>query len=929
MKLQTRIILLLSVVLVMILIANVVFWTIDAKRTRHLIESKKNEKQELLNRSVALLEKSIQLFAYDYSYWDEMLMFSRQPDSEWAYVNLESTMSNFNVQAVWVFNAQDELIYAFQKVNDTTLASFPLKGQAFQYIKQQKYFCNFFTLTSSGLMEVFGAPIQPSSDIHRLTPPQGAFFVGRIWSPQFLKQLEEINNSHIKVSRDSIDFNTSDPSMIRSVFQARGWDGQTIAYIHSEFSYQTILEIQRLSRYQLWLLFGYGVILFFALLYFLRRWVIMPIRIMMKALNTNRPQPLLVEKNNALEFLQLSELINNFFIQKADLENIVRSRRSMEEALIQSEQDYRSLFDNAHDAMIVVDYDSLEILLVNAGACSFYVQSKNELTGKSYVNLWADRNALDQMLSELNRHPVCTGFEATHINGSGHSIQVEINACLVHYRKRPAVLCINRDIGERRNLQALQLSHAVLKRIRNIVLVANDEGRIIYANHSVKDILGYEPAEVLGDGWWNLTRPDRETREKEKEAIREVARGKMPVNERPYERWLRDRWNTMRCIVWVDALTSNRLVVGVGYDITERLMTQKALQESEQRYRFLFDHIPMALMMYSKTTGAILTVNQTATELFGYSSNQLLSMKLTDLIPSLDDNREMQPEDSNKTCLILHRRKDGTVLQMEIAIYDVSASNKPFGLVIGTDISLKLKSQDSDALLKTQKNKLSGIIEALEEERRRMASELHDSLGQLLSVVKRNLEIIGTRNLSEPEFSQMVTATTHIIDTAIAETKTIAYDLLPRTLQDFGLWTAVENLIQQLFRGTNVKVNYRVHGIDERLPYSSELALYRIVQEALNNILKHANASEVSVQFVGYPNTIILTIEDNGKGFDLNDALSTSTNASGMGLKSIHDRVAYLDGNVYIDSAPDKGTSIIIETPKPQVTHEQDNHPPR
>lgn len=213
-------------------------------------------------------------------------------------------------------------------------------------------------------------------------------------------------------------------------------------------------------------------------------------------------------------------------------------------------------------------------------------------------------------------------------------------------------------------------------------------------------------------------------------------------------------------------------------------------------------------------------------------------------------------------------------------------------------------------------------MQAQEEERRRIAVELHDSLGQLLTSIKLHIEVLQDSDIfSKTAEKDQMNEIRSLLDSAITEARNISYDLRPSILDDFGLLPALEVLCEKFSLRTGIKVLFRSHNLEARLMNQLETMLYRITQEALNNVQKHAAASEVNVQIIRTPTTINLVIEDNGKGFDpavTGDTPQYSaggTIATGMGLVSMRERAAYFNGTFTVDSTPGKGTDILVEIP--------------
>jgi signal transduction histidine kinase len=211
---------------------------------------------------------------------------------------------------------------------------------------------------------------------------------------------------------------------------------------------------------------------------------------------------------------------------------------------------------------------------------------------------------------------------------------------------------------------------------------------------------------------------------------------------------------------------------------------------------------------------------------------------------------------------------------------------------------------------------LSGArVHAQEDERRRIAREIHDGLGQMLTAIKFNLEILEDMISAGKEESDRIQDMKALLDDVMKEAREISYNLMPSVLEDFGLAPAVQLLSEQFSGRTGIKVHYHAHNITERLAAQTEISLYRIVQESLNNIAKHAEASEVNLQIIRHAGGVRLVIEDNGKGMSKPAADVRMTDKGGMGLVSMRERANSLGGILTIDSMPKSGTLITVEIP--------------
>jgi signal transduction histidine kinase len=202
------------------------------------------------------------------------------------------------------------------------------------------------------------------------------------------------------------------------------------------------------------------------------------------------------------------------------------------------------------------------------------------------------------------------------------------------------------------------------------------------------------------------------------------------------------------------------------------------------------------------------------------------------------------------------------------------------------------------------------LIESQENERKRMAAELHDSLGQHLLVIKNRAalgdRLSGNRAHSKEQFDEITTSATQAID----EVRRIAYNLRPLNLERLGLTTVIEELIEKVSGSSGIQFFCDVMPLDGALTADGAINLYRIVQESVNNIVKHGEATKASIEIRREGADIHVSVSDNGRGFDI-EALARR----GLGLTSIAERVRMLDGAHTLASAPGKGTALTIRIP--------------
>ena len=213
---------------------------------------------------------------------------------------------------------------------------------------------------------------------------------------------------------------------------------------------------------------------------------------------------------------------------------------------------------------------------------------------------------------------------------------------------------------------------------------------------------------------------------------------------------------------------------------------------------------------------------------------------------------------------------------------------------------------------------LEGVITAQEEERGRIARELHDSTSQSLTSLKVNLTTLEKACeclVASPQYKNMH----KVLDQTLNEVHTLAVQLRPAALDDLGLAAALERYLEEWQYQHKIAIDFTIHTGDQRLPEAVETAVYRIVQESLTNIVRHADAQSVSVLVERRQNDVITVVEDDGIGFDS----SILNLGSRLGLLGIRERTELLGGNLTIETAPNKGTSLFIRIPIGEREEEQ------
>ncbi len=222
--------------------------------------------------------------------------------------------------------------------------------------------------------------------------------------------------------------------------------------------------------------------------------------------------------------------------------------------------------------------------------------------------------------------------------------------------------------------------------------------------------------------------------------------------------------------------------------------------------------------------------------------------------------------------------------------------------------------------MRQERKYLSQIIETQENERKRISRELHDEIGQALTAIKFNLDMIE-KDLPEnfPALTERLEETKSLSRQTITAMRQLSMDLRPTMLDDLGLIPTLRWYIQNFSNRMNIPSRFEATGFDEKLPAQIETAFYRIIQEALSNVAKHSGANLVDISLEKRDATIYASVIDHGKGFDLDKVLHPESLERGFGIIGMQERVSLLGGRITINSNPGAGTHIRIEVPCPKT----------
>lgn len=473
-----------------------------------------------------------------------------------------------------------------------------------------------------------------------------------------------------------------------------------------------------------------------------------------------------------------------------------------------------------------------------------------------------------------------------------------------------------RKLAELKLLDSEKRFRSLVQNGSDMIKILDNKGIFTFSSPSVEKELGYRQDEIVGQSTFDFIHPDdlQDIRHRF-EIIKKTDYHEIPYfrfkNQKGEWRWLETKLTNLLADPAVQGIVSN------SRDVTEKKQAEEAILASEARYRSLFFNNPMSIYIWDIDTLEILEVNDTAQKEYGYSRDEFLSKNMKDLRKKENIEKYLLfVEEFKKTGqdMIMqgvwkHLRKDGEEITMEIYSQKIlfKERNAVLALANNIDEKVRLESKLEEEREAKQKEITEAVIRVQEKERYEISRELHDNVNQQLTVA---MMYIATAEKGTNNAEALLKQSSSFIYNAIEEIRKLSKALVTPLIKDFGLCKAIEGLLEDIQLANNsLHFDFFCENFyEEDIHYEFKLSIYRIVQEQMNNILKHAKAKEVVIEL--YRDEIIrLSVNDNGVGFD------TKKKRKGIGIHNIQTRVGLYGGQINIHSEAGKGCQLRIEFP--------------
>jgi len=608
--------------------------------------------------------------------------------------------------------------------------------------------------------------------------------------------------------------------------------------------------------------------------------------------------------------------------------DITASKKS-ELALKESEIKYRTLVETANEGIWQVDPNSITIY-VNRYLASLLGYTQEEMVGKSAFEFIAEDNKEKGFKNQQERRKgMSAQNEFTLINKKGEKISALVQSTPL-YREEKYIGSISMlmDITQRKQTEEQLAANerrfrALIENSSDGIALLSANGTVLYNTPSGKKITGFKNQEIAGRHRLDFIHPDDHY--KVSNALKDLLDN--PTKLKKMELRFRVKEGGYK---WLEACYTNLLhdpfvkAIVINYrDITERKKAERELRKSEKQLLLIYNNSTTGMWLVN-VEGAgkfrFQTINAAFSIITRQKKEEVVGHLLEEVVPSgsIEDLRAKYTEavqTKQVVSFFTTIQYESGEITVEIKIIPILNEEGKVVQLLGTgdNMTEQRKARHELMQMNAQLRELASHLQTIrEDERTRIAREIHDELGQQLTVLKLDLSWLNKKLHSQTEdIENRLSGALKVVDTTMNTVRRIASDLRPSILDDLGLSDAMEWQGKQFTERTGVNVKYRYSGRKSKIPSNVSVGIFRIFQESLTNVARHAKATAVNCLVEDTGDMLRLTITDNGTGFDLNAIGERKT----LGLLGMKERALMLNGKYTVSSEPGKGAVVSVTVP--------------
>lgn len=583
-----------------------------------------------------------------------------------------------------------------------------------------------------------------------------------------------------------------------------------------------------------------------------------------------------------------------------------------------SEAYFRALIENSTDIIAILNKEG-ELIYGSPSIENHFGVSPELYLNTNVFNFIAEEerhNAMEKLQEVLKKPNKPLFVQTKTVKPDGTVGYVEgVVTNLLGKPEIQGIVCNFRDVTERRIAEEERKQidlrfRALIENSADLIMMANATGQFTYGSPSVKKLLGWSGKDYLNKSVFSFIHPD---------SISEATSllgGLMQHPGKSFTIFLTLLHKNGKSIQ-VEGIATNFLhIPGINAlvanfrDITERKKAQKRIHESENLYKNLFNKSPLPICVCDAVSLKFLEANDAAVKHYGYSRKEFMNLSAFDLTMP-EDHEELKNllisgrRSTNHRLLRKQVRKNGDIMYAEVLSHMITYKGKESYMILANDITekVKLRHELMEEKIYRQKEIMKASIDAQEKEREEIGREMHDNVTQILTTARLCLSL--AHDDKDPRI--LITRSSDIIAAAIEEIRKLSKDLTQSYHRDVGLQLSLEDLTDSIRMASQLQVSFHFDIEDEQLLDDKlKMTIFRIAQEQLNNVLKHAKARSVAVSVIQEGEIITLTVSDDGKGFSMQEK------RNGIGLLNIINRADLFGGRVKIESAPGTGCRMTI-----------------
>jgi PAS domain S-box-containing protein len=615
-----------------------------------------------------------------------------------------------------------------------------------------------------------------------------------------------------------------------------------------------------------------------------------------------------------------------------------RENKTIQGKLALTEKRYQYLVDNSPDIIYILNHEG-RFTFVNDAIEALLGFEANQLVGNHYTSIVFEED-IDKAKYHFNERR--TGKRVTvstelrlkfYHNGDElkpserKHLAVELKAMGMYDRpadskdkKFTGTYGVGRDISARRQAEeALRNSEekyrSLVESTEDSIYLVDRDCSYLFMNQKHLSRFGLPPHKVIGRPYAEF-HSKQETREFKNKVNEVFETGKSLWHE---YRSQRDGGYFLRTLTPVkepDGRITAATVVSKG--ITERKQAEETLREAEERYQAIFEQAADSIMLVDGDTGDLVEFNERAHQHLGYTREEFEKLKVSDfeVIESAEDVAEHIKKiikEGHDTFETKHRTKGGETRDIQVTSRAISIREKNYVQSMWRDITEHKRAEEELQRSREELRNLADHLQSVrEQERTTIAREIHDDLGQTLTALKMDISWLGKKLPKDQEtLLEKTKAMTKLTDMTIKTVKKISTELRPGLLDDLGLVAAIEWQTEEFENRTGIRCELTVDPEEIILDQDRSTAIFRIFQETLTNIARHAKATRVTISLKEKDDKVELRVRDNGKGIT-KEQISDSKS---FGLMGIRERVHLLGGKVKITGKPGEGTTVVVSIP--------------